>query len=79
MEARWTRDATDVVEVGDVRVTSPVPTAVELAMQLPRPFALSAVDAFLRSGKTDRWILRAAKAKRSSGTPIAVPLPPRRW
>ncbi|MEU4605916.1 hypothetical protein AB0F43_23260 [Kribbella sp. NPDC023972] len=60
MEARWTRDATDVVEVRDVRVTSPVATAVELAMQLPRPFALSAVDAFLRSGKADRWILRAA-------------------
>jgi hypothetical protein len=45
-----------------VRVTSPVATAVELEMQLPRPFALSAVDAFLRSGKADRWILRAASA-----------------
>jgi hypothetical protein len=62
MEARWTRDATDVVQVRDVRVTSPVATAVELAMTLPRPFALSAVDAFLRSGQADRFILRAASA-----------------
>lgn len=40
IEAQWTHDATGVVEVRGVRVTSPVATAVELAMQLPRPFAL---------------------------------------
>jgi len=62
VEARWTRDAVDVVEVRGVRATSPIATAVELAMRLPRPFALSAVDAFLRSGKADRWALRAASA-----------------
>ncbi|GAB2649203.1 hypothetical protein [Kribbella swartbergensis] len=62
IEARWTREATDVVQVRDVWVTSPIATAIELAMHLPRPFALSAVDAFLRSGRADRWILRAASA-----------------
>lgn len=43
-----------------VLVTSPIATTVELAMQLPRPFALSAVDAMLRSGIADRWAVRAA-------------------
>ncbi|TCC62973.1 hypothetical protein E0H73_10820 [Kribbella pittospori] len=62
IEAQWTHEATDVVEVRGVQVTSPVATAVELAMQLPRPFALSAVDAFLRSGQADRWALRSASA-----------------
>jgi hypothetical protein len=61
-EARWTRKPVDEVEVFGVRVTSPITTAVELAMRLPRPFALSAVDAFLRSGKADRWALRATSA-----------------
>jgi len=62
VEAHWTRETTEVVQVRELQVTSPVATAVELAMQLPRPFALSAVDAFLRAGKADRWILRAASA-----------------
>ncbi|NIK58691.1 hypothetical protein [Kribbella shirazensis] len=62
VEAQWTRKARDEVEVYGVRVTSPIATAVELAMRIPRPFALSAVDAFLRSGKTDLWVLRAASA-----------------
>ncbi|MEV6283563.1 hypothetical protein [Kribbella sp. NPDC051770] len=57
---QWTRDSDDTVEVAGVRVTSPVSTTVELAMQLPRPFALSAVDAMLRAGKADRWAVRAA-------------------
>ncbi|MEU4192275.1 hypothetical protein AB0E69_10270 [Kribbella sp. NPDC026611] len=61
-EAHWTRSPTDEVEVFGVRVTSPIATAVELARRLPRPFALSAVDAFLRTGKADRWALRAASA-----------------
>ncbi|TDU83448.1 hypothetical protein EV138_5912 [Kribbella voronezhensis] len=59
---QWTREATDVVQVGELKVTSPIATTVELAMQLPRPFALSAVDAMLRSGIADRWAVRAASA-----------------
>ncbi len=62
VEAQWTRGAVDEVDVLGLRVTSPIATAVELVMRLPRPFALSAVDAFLRSGKADRWVLRAASA-----------------
>jgi hypothetical protein len=62
VEAQWKQKADDAVEVCGVRVTSPITTAVELAMRLPRPFALSAVDAFLRSGKADLWALRAASA-----------------
>ncbi|QNE16639.1 hypothetical protein F1D05_00415 [Kribbella qitaiheensis] len=57
---QWTREPVEVVEVAGVRVTSPIATTVELAMQLPRPFALSAVDAMLRSGIADRWAVRAA-------------------
>jgi hypothetical protein len=62
MQAQWTRQVADldVVEVDGLRVTSPATTALALAMQLPRPFALSAVDAFLRSGRADRWALRSA-------------------
>jgi len=39
----------DVVEIGDLRVTSPVATAIHLARHLPRPFALSAIDAMLHA------------------------------
>jgi hypothetical protein len=60
VSAQWTREPVETVELGGLRLTSPLATAVELAMRLPRPFALSAVDAFLRTGKTDRWALRAA-------------------
>ncbi|MEU0090926.1 hypothetical protein [Kribbella sp. NPDC006257] len=60
IDVQWTREATDVVEVAGLPVTSPIATTVELAMQLPRPFALSAVDAMLRSGIADRWAVRAA-------------------
>ncbi|WP_328519973.1 hypothetical protein [Kribbella sp. NBC_00359] len=64
MQAQWTRQVVDldVVEVDGLQVTSPAATALALAMQLPRPFALSAVDAFLRSGRADRWALRSASA-----------------
>ncbi|GAA1593024.1 DUF559 domain-containing protein [Kribbella hippodromi] len=62
VEPQWTQRSVDTVKVQGLRVTSPIATAVELAMCLPRPFALSAVDAFLRSGKADRWALRAASA-----------------
>ncbi|MEV6267150.1 hypothetical protein AB0L64_08290 [Kribbella sp. NPDC051936] len=63
VEAQWTRTADDTVEVHGLRVLSPIASAVELAMRLPRPFALSAVDAFLRTGKADLWALRAASAE----------------
>ncbi|MEV0798546.1 hypothetical protein AB0I34_12690 [Kribbella sp. NPDC050281] len=63
IQPEWTHQPiTEVVEVDGIRVTSPAATALGLAMQLPRPFALSAVDAILRSGKADRWALRAASA-----------------
>ncbi|WP_432937934.1 hypothetical protein ACQPXM_26115 [Kribbella sp. CA-253562] len=55
----WTTEATDLVEIAGLRVTSPAITAVNLAMNLPRPFALSAVDAILRSGAADLDSLRA--------------------
>ncbi|MEV8376358.1 hypothetical protein AB0P21_26685 [Kribbella sp. NPDC056861] len=61
--AQWTREAADIVQVFGVPVISPIATGVELAMELPRPFALSAVDALLRSGKADRWAIRAASAE----------------
>ena len=59
-------------------------------MQPARPFALSAVDAFLRAGRADRWASRAAapprkataataKARTSSATPTAVRLPAESW
>lgn len=60
IEVQWTQAAVDVVEVAGLPVTSPVATAVELAMRLPRPFALSAVDAMLRSGIAARPALLAA-------------------
>lgn len=63
VQLQWTREARDVVEVAGLRVTSPIATAVELAMQLPRPFALSAIDALLRSGAVDLWAIRAASAE----------------
>lgn len=56
---RWKNTPTDVVELGGVKVTSPIATGVELALHLPRPFALSAVDALLRSGRADRAALEA--------------------
>ncbi|MFG1622141.1 hypothetical protein [Kribbella sp. NPDC049227] len=63
IQPEWTHQPiTEVVEVDGIRVTSPAATALGLAMRLPRPFALSAVDAILRSGKADRLALRAASA-----------------
>lgn len=60
---QWSRELdAEIVTVAGLRVTSPVATAMELAMRLPRPFALSAVDAMLRSGRVDRWALRSASA-----------------
>ncbi|WP_433159211.1 hypothetical protein [Kribbella sp. CA-247076] len=62
VSVHWTRESVETVEIEGLRLTSPVATAVELAMRLPRPFALSAVDAFLRTGMADRSALRAASA-----------------
>ncbi|WBQ08011.1 hypothetical protein [Kribbella sp. CA-293567] len=50
----WTSEAADTVRVAGLTVVSPTATGVELALTLPRPFALSAVDALLRSGRVER-------------------------
>ncbi|GAA1523103.1 hypothetical protein GCM10009741_25960 [Kribbella lupini] len=55
---QWTNQPTDTVELAGLQVTSPASTALALATNLPRPFALSAVDAFLRSGATTLDVLR---------------------
>ncbi|GAB3831507.1 endonuclease domain-containing protein [Kribbella italica] len=49
----WTTEPTETVELAGLQVTAPASTAIALATHLPRPFALSAVDAILRSGATD--------------------------
>jgi hypothetical protein len=46
---QWVQQADDTVQIAGLSVTSPATTAVELAMHLPRPFALSTVDPMLRS------------------------------
>jgi hypothetical protein len=56
----WTTEPTDLTEIAGLQVTSPATTAINLAMNLPRPFALSAVDAILRSGTADLQALRSA-------------------
>jgi hypothetical protein len=53
----------DVVEIGELRVTSPVATAIHLARHLDRPFALSAVDAMLHANLVTDPELRAAAAR----------------
>jgi len=47
LEPHWTFQPRPTVELQGLRVTSPAATAIELAQQLPRPFALSALDALL--------------------------------
>ncbi|MGC4938283.1 endonuclease domain-containing protein [Kribbella sp. DT2] len=54
----WTSEPTDTVEIAGLKVSSPASTALALALNLSRPFALSAVDAFLRSGTTTLDALR---------------------
>jgi hypothetical protein len=46
---QWGQQADDIVQIAGLSVTSPATTAVELAMHLPRPFALSTIDAMLRT------------------------------
>ncbi|TCO42213.1 hypothetical protein EV646_11436 [Kribbella antiqua] len=50
----------DVVELGDLSVTSPLATAVHLGRHLDRPFALSAIDSMLHAGLIGHDKLRAA-------------------
>lgn len=57
---RWKNQAVDTVEIAGLKVAGPVATGVELVLHLPRPFALSAADALLRSGRVDRADLEAA-------------------
>lgn len=47
---QWTFTERPTTEVHGLKVTTPAATAVELSRHLPRPFALSAVDALLHSG-----------------------------
>ncbi|MFK4084445.1 hypothetical protein ACI2LF_10085 [Kribbella sp. NPDC020789] len=47
IQPRWTFLPRPTVEVFGLKVTSPAATAIELAQHLPRPFALSALDALL--------------------------------
>jgi hypothetical protein len=46
---QWTFQPRPTVELGGLEVTTPAATAIELAMHLERPFALSAVDALLHA------------------------------
>ncbi|GAA0930601.1 type IV toxin-antitoxin system AbiEi family antitoxin domain-containing protein [Kribbella koreensis] len=54
---RWTRTPAETVNLAGHKVTSPAATGVELALHLPRPFALASIDALLRSGRADRATL----------------------
>jgi hypothetical protein len=56
---RWTTTPAETVELAGHRVTSPLATGVELALRLPRPFALASIDALLHSGRADRASLEA--------------------
>ncbi|TDO48531.1 hypothetical protein EV643_107160 [Kribbella sp. VKM Ac-2527] len=57
-----TSEASGTVEIAGLKVATPVTTAVELASRLPRPFALSSLDAMLRSGIVRLADLRTAVA-----------------
>ncbi|GAA1671590.1 hypothetical protein GCM10009745_12860 [Kribbella yunnanensis] len=57
---RWTYDDRPSIEVRGLRVTSPAATAIELAQRLPRPFALSALDALLHTQVVTHDELQAA-------------------
>ena len=53
----------DVREIGDLRITSPVATAIHLARHLERPFAQSAIDSMLHAEIVSGPALRAATAR----------------
>ena len=59
---QWTFQPRPTVEVRGLKVTTPAATAIELAMRLERPFALSAVDALLHARTVTRDQLREAPA-----------------
>jgi hypothetical protein len=58
----WTYTERPAMEVDGVKVTTPAATAIELATRLPRPFALSAVDALLHGGMTMDELMAASVA-----------------
>ncbi|TDD61154.1 hypothetical protein E1263_08175 [Kribbella antibiotica] len=57
---QWTFDDRPAVDVCGLRVISPAATAIELAQRLPRPFALSALDALLHTQAVTHAELQAA-------------------
>ena len=62
LHPQWTFQPRQTVELRGLKVTSPAATAIELAMHLERPFALSAVDALLHSRVVTLEELRTASA-----------------
>ncbi|GAB3954294.1 hypothetical protein GCM10029976_096280 [Kribbella albertanoniae] len=60
IQPRWTYEDRPTVEVRGLLVTSPAATAIELAQRLPRPFALSSLDALLHTQAVTRSELQAA-------------------
>jgi hypothetical protein len=62
IQPQWTQDERPMVEVLGVKVITPAATAIELARHLSRPFALSALDALLHSGKVTPKELNTAAA-----------------
>jgi hypothetical protein len=59
---QWTFQPRPSVELRGLKVTTPAATAIELAMRLERPFALSAVDALLHSRTVTLDELKATSA-----------------
>ncbi|MFI5733353.1 hypothetical protein ACIA49_24785 [Kribbella sp. NPDC051587] len=57
---RWTFLPRPTVEIEGLLVTTPAATAIELAQHLPRPFALSSLDALLHSQVVTHDELQAA-------------------
>ncbi|MBA2740272.1 MAG: hypothetical protein H0U47_11520 [Nocardioidaceae bacterium] len=55
--------AGDITELGGVRVTTPLRTALDLARSLDRPMALAALDAFAHAGMVDVAELRQGAAR----------------
>jgi hypothetical protein len=59
---QWTFKPRPSIDVLDLKVLTPAATAIELAQQLGRPFALSAVDALLHSRTVTRDELTTTSA-----------------
>lgn len=58
----WTFAERPAVEIQGLMVTTPAATAIELVKQLPRPFALSAVDGLLHAGMPMSDLVTASAA-----------------